>query len=164
MKHARKDYNRIQDPDGLIPEDEPVFLIRGQDTAGPGAVEVWAMLAEALGADEKIIYAARLQALEMQKYQSELQNKVPDLRPEDSVNATRKQYAIDKVLQKLDTYVDEKELANIESSIERILDEDDTKLDTKLATNVGYQMRLRFGHVKWLQFLKLAQEAKKNND
>lgn len=31
MKHARDDYNRIQDPAGKIPEDEPVFLLRGQD-------------------------------------------------------------------------------------------------------------------------------------
>jgi hypothetical protein len=31
MKHAREDYNRIQDPANLIPEDEPVFLLRAQD-------------------------------------------------------------------------------------------------------------------------------------
>lgn len=31
MKHARKDYQRIQDPLNLIPENEPVFLLRGQD-------------------------------------------------------------------------------------------------------------------------------------
>lgn len=31
MKHAREDYNRIQDPSGKIPEDEPVMLFRGQD-------------------------------------------------------------------------------------------------------------------------------------
>lgn len=31
MKHARLDYNRIQDPDGKIPEDEPVMLFRAQD-------------------------------------------------------------------------------------------------------------------------------------
>ena len=31
MKHARADYDRIQDPAGLIPEDEPVFLFRAQD-------------------------------------------------------------------------------------------------------------------------------------
>lgn len=33
MKHAREDYNRIQDPAGLIPDGEPVFLIRGKDIA-----------------------------------------------------------------------------------------------------------------------------------
>lgn len=32
MLHARKDYNeRIQDAAGIIPMDEPVFLLRGQD-------------------------------------------------------------------------------------------------------------------------------------
>ena len=31
MKHSRKDYMRIQDPANLIPDDEPVFLLRGQD-------------------------------------------------------------------------------------------------------------------------------------
>lgn len=31
MRHARADYNRIQDPDGKIPDDEPVFLFRAQD-------------------------------------------------------------------------------------------------------------------------------------
>jgi len=42
MKHARQDYNRIQDSEGLIPEDEPVFLLRGQDTVAPGVVRFWA--------------------------------------------------------------------------------------------------------------------------
>lgn len=31
MKHAREDYNRIQDPEGKIPEDEPVMLFRAKD-------------------------------------------------------------------------------------------------------------------------------------
>jgi len=31
MKHARSDYDRIQDPAGLIPADEPVMLFRAQD-------------------------------------------------------------------------------------------------------------------------------------
>lgn len=42
MKHAREDYNRIQDPAGLIPEDEPVFLLRGQDRFAPELVMDWA--------------------------------------------------------------------------------------------------------------------------
>lgn len=41
MKHAREDYNRIQDPAGLIPEDEPVFLLRGQDMFAPELVLAW---------------------------------------------------------------------------------------------------------------------------
>lgn len=31
MIHARSDYNRIQDPSGLIPDNEPVILFRAQD-------------------------------------------------------------------------------------------------------------------------------------
>ncbi|HEX9272954.1 MAG TPA: hypothetical protein VGA01_12145 [Candidatus Binatia bacterium] len=31
MRHARRDYARIQDPWNKIGEEEPVFLIRGQD-------------------------------------------------------------------------------------------------------------------------------------
>ena len=33
MIHARTDYNRIQDPDGKIGDDEPVFLARAKDQA-----------------------------------------------------------------------------------------------------------------------------------
>lgn len=44
MKHAREDYDRIQDPAGLIPDDEPVFLIRAQDSVGAEAVRQWAEL------------------------------------------------------------------------------------------------------------------------
>jgi hypothetical protein len=42
MKHAREDYNRIQDPDGLIPEDEPVFLLRAQDAWAATALRIYA--------------------------------------------------------------------------------------------------------------------------
>jgi len=31
MIHARADYNRIQDPENKIPENEPVMLFRAQD-------------------------------------------------------------------------------------------------------------------------------------
>lgn len=31
MIHARPDYNRFQDPENKIPEDEPVMLFRAQD-------------------------------------------------------------------------------------------------------------------------------------
>lgn len=46
MKHARSDYNRIQDPEGLIPEDEPVFLLRAQDRTAARVVRYWAYLQE----------------------------------------------------------------------------------------------------------------------
>ena len=48
MKHARPDYNRIQDHrlvvDGGIPKDEPVFLLRGQDRLAARVVRIWAIL------------------------------------------------------------------------------------------------------------------------
>ena len=42
MLHGREDYNnRIQDSEGLIPEDEPVLLLRGQDALGIAAVKAY---------------------------------------------------------------------------------------------------------------------------
>lgn len=42
MRHARKDYDRIQDPANLIPAEEPVFLLRGQDFFAPAALRYYA--------------------------------------------------------------------------------------------------------------------------
>lgn len=80
MRHAREDYNRIQDPEGLIPEDEPVFLIRGQDKVGAQVVEVWAMAARAVGASEEICTRARHHAQRMREWHK---HKVPDLKPRE---------------------------------------------------------------------------------
>ena len=44
MIHARPDYNRIQDPDGRIPQDEPVFLLRAQDKTAAQVVAIWALM------------------------------------------------------------------------------------------------------------------------
>lgn len=51
MLHARADYNRIQDPAKLIPEEEPVFLLRGQDELAAETVRFWARRAIATGND-----------------------------------------------------------------------------------------------------------------
>ena len=79
MKHARKDYDRIQDPAGLIPADEPVFLIRGKDLAGPAAVRAWANEAELIGADWRIVSIARSQAYAMEEWQRTHEAQIPDL-------------------------------------------------------------------------------------
>jgi hypothetical protein len=79
MKHARTDYDRIQDPAGKIPQDEPVFLIRGQDMVGPSAVETWALLADMAGADASIVAAARAQVERMREWQRSGNYKVPDM-------------------------------------------------------------------------------------
>lgn len=79
MKHARPDYDRIQDPAGLIPEGEPVFLIRGKDQAGPDAVRAWAHYARRLGASQEILTAAMEQAKRMEAWQTLYESKVPDM-------------------------------------------------------------------------------------
>ena len=80
MKHKRPDYNRIQDPAGLIPADEPVFLLRGKDRAAPAAVRFWAEAALALGADGELTSLAYDQAAAMEAWQAEHGGgQVPDL-------------------------------------------------------------------------------------
>ena len=76
MRHAREDYERFQDPAGIIPDDEPVFLIRGQDTVGHHVVRTWAHLAEMIGADPDMIRMAREHADRMEAWPK---HKVPDL-------------------------------------------------------------------------------------
>lgn len=49
MLHAREDYNRFQDPLNLIPEDEPVFLLRAQDKLAWLVVKIYAFCAELIG-------------------------------------------------------------------------------------------------------------------
>lgn len=44
MKHARPDYDRIQDPEKKINDDEPVFLLRAQDETAAATVRFWASL------------------------------------------------------------------------------------------------------------------------
>lgn len=79
MKHARPDYDRFQDPAGLIPEDEPVFLIRGQDKAGPATLRAWADYAALVGAKQDIIDVVLGHADAMECWQADHAAKVPDL-------------------------------------------------------------------------------------
>jgi len=44
MKHMNDKFNRIQDPDGKIPEGEPVFLLRAQDKTASATLLYWALL------------------------------------------------------------------------------------------------------------------------
>lgn len=46
----------------LVPREEPVFLIRGQDAVGAAAVRAWISLAEQVGAAPEILEKARAQA------------------------------------------------------------------------------------------------------
>lgn len=76
MRHSRLDYDRIQDPAGLIPEDEPVFFLRAQDLAAAATVRFWAANAEAYGTAPEMIQNAYDQAARMEAWPTK---KVPDL-------------------------------------------------------------------------------------
>lgn len=54
MLHAREDYNRIQDPENKIPEEEPVFIVRAQDVCAPDVMRFWAALHLSIGGDKKM--------------------------------------------------------------------------------------------------------------
>lgn len=71
-RYGRQDYGADQ-----VPEDEPVFLIRGQDAVGAEAVLAWADLAERRGADKATVRSARLHAERMAEWPVK---KLPDLR------------------------------------------------------------------------------------
>lgn len=60
----------------VIPADEPVFLIRGQDAVGYLAVRAWAIYAETAGAGEAIVASARQHAGKMEAWPKK---KVADL-------------------------------------------------------------------------------------
>jgi hypothetical protein len=64
--HARSDYNRIQDPEGKIPENEPVFLIRAQDEVGAAAVRAWAHLYRVNGGADPVYLSAMRHAERME--------------------------------------------------------------------------------------------------
>lgn len=66
MLHALEKYNRrVQDSENIIPEDEPVFLLRAQDRVAPNAVLYWAEMAEKEGVDPEMIRLARKHAEKM---------------------------------------------------------------------------------------------------
>lgn len=71
MKHARPDYNRIQDPANKIPDDEPVFLLRGQDRHAAGALEYYASKVENQGGDVNLVRMTREHAKAMRKWQDD---------------------------------------------------------------------------------------------
>jgi len=84
MRHAREDYNRIQDPAGEIPEDEPVFLIRGKDIVAPKVIRHWAWRAHEEGADEDVVTRALEWARHIEEWQAENQKwDTPDLPDEE---------------------------------------------------------------------------------
>ena len=79
MKHAREDYNRIQDPAGLIGEDEPVFLLRAKDKTAPNIVRKWAMEQVNQGSKDPCIEVALKWADVMEEWQKKNGCKLADL-------------------------------------------------------------------------------------
>jgi hypothetical protein len=79
MKHARADYNRIQDPDGKIGADEPVFLLRAQDKSAPEAVRFWADRNAINGGSAELSYLAGNQAAAMEDWQTQHGSKPADV-------------------------------------------------------------------------------------
>jgi hypothetical protein len=69
MKHANPKYEHIQDPSGTIPQDEPVFLLRGTDPATPAAIETWAVINQHLGAPTARICESLRHSERIRKYQ-----------------------------------------------------------------------------------------------
>jgi hypothetical protein len=76
VKHARPDYARFQDPAGIIPEDEPVFILRGQDRLAWHIVKIYAWVAELAGADDDLVRRCREHADLMKAWPKK---KTPDL-------------------------------------------------------------------------------------
>lgn len=76
MKHAREDYNRIQDPAGKIPDDEPVFLLRGQDKHAADVLRYYAYIVERDGGDPQIVGNTREHAILMDAWPKK---KKPDI-------------------------------------------------------------------------------------
>lgn len=77
MKHARADYDRIQDPAGLIPADEPVFLLRGQDQFAAETLRYYAhLVSHSRSYDPGIVVATKAQADRMDAWPKK---KSPDL-------------------------------------------------------------------------------------
>ena len=52
----------------LIPDDEPVFLVRGQDNVAGATVRAWADMAAANGAGAEILRVAREHAVKMDEW------------------------------------------------------------------------------------------------
>lgn len=89
MKHARPDYNRIQDPaindpsllsEGSTPigKDEPVFLLRAQDRTAAQVVAYWAWLNERIhDHDPKAVAFAKSHAKLMDQWQPQKIADVP---------------------------------------------------------------------------------------
>lgn len=80
MDFGRDDYNRsFTDIEGLIPENEPVFLLRSSDENSPSRVMDWASSVLQKGGDLDVVMSAVKQAHKMVQWQMKYGFKSPDL-------------------------------------------------------------------------------------
>jgi len=86
MKHARSDYDRIQDPEGKIPEDEPVFLLRACDPAAVPTLDAYLRITiENPNHDPKIARSVAQQIERIVSWQRTYGTKVAADMPADAV-------------------------------------------------------------------------------
>lgn len=86
MIHPRKDYNiRIQDEAGIIPANEPVFLLRAQDEYAPDIVKEYADRLYADGTPIELTDTIYLHVDAMKKWQNEVRCKTPDMPKDTSI-------------------------------------------------------------------------------
>ena len=87
MLHARKDYNeRVQDSSGIIPDNEPVFLLRGKDVFAPILLDLYAAMVEYAAVSDKVIVRdVRTHAKAMRRWQKDCVQEFPDMDEKDSV-------------------------------------------------------------------------------
>jgi len=79
MRHARQDYNGIQDATGKIPQDEPVFVLRGQDPLAPKMLRTYAKRLKKNGGDKKMVKLVKEWADVMDTHQTSIHTHIPDL-------------------------------------------------------------------------------------
>lgn len=76
MRHARSDYDRIQDPSNKIPQDEPVFLLRGQDKLAEEVIAFYIEKAKANGLSLDFIRLCEEQLVRIKNWATK---KLPDV-------------------------------------------------------------------------------------
>lgn len=79
MKHCSDKYSHIQDTKGMIPADEPVFLLRGQDKYAPELLILWAAKLRFDGGEPELEQLVEKQAQAMLDWQKNVKVKKPNL-------------------------------------------------------------------------------------
>lgn len=132
MIHAREDYNgRIIDTDNLIPEDEPVFLIRGQDKYAPQIILNYAAIVA--NDNPEIAQLCVVHAARIFQWQAENGMKIPDL-PYQRQQTDRKEYPSSVVMSNVD---------DIKKEINKVVDaaiEVDAEVDAEVKDNKPVQI------------------------